>query len=173
MVTVVFSRIGKDMISYGITSCTSALSASRRRCPSCSSAAVICTLPEPPVVSRTPSTGSNWFTPWHLANSLHLNVYFDQSISLIEQCLLRLLSIWMSFLWMSLILPDTERSNFSQTAWTKWENIVQFDSSLSDKQHILQGLVNRTESLLSRFTRDRCLSGSQQSCFSWGVGVST
>ena len=74
---------------------------------------------------------------WHLVNSLHLNVYFEESVFLIKQCLLRWLSIWMSFLWMSLILSDTERSNFSQTAWTKWKSIVQFYSSLSDKQHVL------------------------------------
>lgn len=40
------------------------------------------------------------------ANSLHLNVHFEESIFLIKQCLLRLLSIWMSFLWRSLTQND-------------------------------------------------------------------
>lgn len=45
-------------------------------------------------------------TLWHLVNSLHLNMYFEDNISLIKQCLLRLLLIQMSFLWMSLTQND-------------------------------------------------------------------
>lgn len=99
--------------------------------------------------------GRQWITLWHLGNSLHLSAHFEASIFLIKQCLLRLLSIRMSFLCMSLMLPDREWSNFSQTAWTKWKSIVGFDSSLSNKQLILQGLVNHEKSLLSTCIGDQ------------------
>lgn len=81
--------------------------------------------------------GKQYITPWHLLNSLHLNMYFEESIFLIKLCLLGLPLICMCFLWIILILPDTEQSNFSEVGWTKWKSIVQFGSSLSDKQHIL------------------------------------
>lgn len=104
-----------------------------------------------------PLPGRRLITLWHVGNSLHLNVHFGESIFLIKQCLLRLLSIRRSFLRMRLMLPDREQSNFSQTAWTKWKSVVGFDSSLSDKQLILLGLVNPEKSLLSTCTGDQML----------------
>lgn len=155
---VVFSRVGKDVISYGITSCSAVLSTSRRS-PSCRGAAMGCFLPELLLVSHSPSREGDW-SPCDMWGTLsppkHL-VHFGESIFLIKQCLLRLLSIRRSFLRMSRMLPDREQSNFSQTAWTKWKSLVGFDSSLSDKQLILLGLVNPEKSLLSTCTGDQML----------------